>query len=114
MSKLIIHFDDPEVAPIIVKDCGAEFEEDNTSYELPHDETMLNFIAESAAKAGSGFVHQDFSGSMDAYVFFDTRNNQFRFWQGDGDNKSRGFFLDTEYLLPGMARIDVEAEAGDE
>lgn len=114
MSKLTIYFEDPIVEPIVVTDCAGEFvKDDNTSFALPHDEPMLNFIAESAVKAGGGHVHRDFSDSMDAHVFFDTRTNQFHFWQGDGDNKARGYFLDTEHLLPGMARIDVEAEEGD-
>jgi hypothetical protein len=113
MSKLTIHFIDPSVDPITVEHCAAEFIVDNTTFELPAYEGKHNEIVESIKKAGNGHIHYDAPESADLYVFFDTRTNEFRFWEGDGDNKSRGFLLDTAVLLPGIVRIAVEAEEDD-
>lgn len=108
MSTLTIHFADPSVDPITVDNCSSEFVgPDNDSFQLPSYEGHHDEIVAAIVQVGGGQLHAEFSESLDAHLLFDTRTNAFTVWQGDGDNKSRGYFLNTTHPLVGIAHIDV-------
>lgn len=115
MATLTIHFTDSNVPPVIVRDCAAEFEGGPVAnnYELPSHGGQLHEILVSMIKASEGRLAVDFVDSADVWVMFDTATNTFDHWQGDGDNKGRGFRLATGAKpLPYIDRVDVtETEA---